>query len=90
MNNSTVILNPTEVEYDTNVFFVDFSLVFALCYLKETIWHVFEAKVSQPEAALFEEVRRQMGYEPLTGLIFNNTFFFFFYVEDLKVIGIDV
>lgn len=37
MNNSTVILNPTEVEYDTNVFFVDFSLVFALCYLKETI-----------------------------------------------------
>lgn len=25
MNNSTVILNPTEVEYDTNVFFfVDF------------------------------------------------------------------
>lgn len=31
-----------------------------------------------------------MGYEPLTGLIFNNTFFFFFYVKDLKVIGIDV
>lgn len=30
-----------------------------------------------------------MGYEPLTGLIFNKTFFFF-YVKDLKVIGIDV
>lgn len=31
MNNSTVILNPTEVEYDTNVFFCGLFLSSLLC-----------------------------------------------------------